>query len=549
MDIRMISLCQNAKCDLRWFYKAMATEDGIALAEGAKDIGLFQETPIEGLILEAQMKEWRDALADTIIEALEELAIKDPNVQDVIDDLQKGPWPLFDSRMDRDIFATCPALDLRDKASIDRKILATADKILSRKTIFLVPDFSQGSIVKPGDPVVNLIAEELIGRIEKPKRISDVALVRLKSGRAQGANEESLFEALMKALFSQTTQLTFSEGIHEKEGPLLIEGATGTGKSQAATLLASKLGKDLHEINLAALTDELLESKMRGHVKGAFTGAHKDTAGFFENADGQVLFLDELQSASLPSQTQLLDLLSAVSDQVRISRMGDEAKRRVYTVKVVLATNRPSDELLSEGLLREDLFHRIRDIVRFKGLNELLGQQDYTSRIFKLLSLYRWKSFPAVEGSDHELAKLETHLIFPSFEDGVADLIRNENWPGNFRQLERFAYDLYWKLPSQTTSFIKKELVEKLLAKEKERLPSPRAERNNNSMVTETQRAAEFVESVLIENSMNIEKSCKHFGHYKLKSRPALKLFLNKNIDLFSSNFINDSKISKFMKG
>lgn len=548
MDVRLLSLCHSLKCELRWFYRVVAADEGLALEGASRDTGLFQGPPIEGLVFQAQLKEWHDALADTINDELKELAGKDPKVLDVIEDLQKGPWGLFDDGKARDIFATCPALDLREKAKLDRRIPAVAEKILHRKTVLLVPDFSQGAVVMPGEPMVSRIAEELIGKIEKPERTSDIALVRLRSVREPVRNEKSLFEALMKALFSQTTQLTLDDGIHEKEGPLLIEGATGTGKSQAATLLATRLGKQLHEINLAALTDELLESKMRGHVKGAFTGAHKDTAGFFENADGQVLFLDELQSASLPSQTQLLDLLSAVSNQVRISRMGEEAQRRVYTVKVVLATNRPADELLAEGLLREDLFHRIRDIVRFKGLNELLDQEDYVTRIFKLLKLYRWKSFPAVDTSEQKLTELATELLFPSFENGVADLIRKANWPGNFRQFERFAYDLYWRLTTQNPVRVTHELIEDLLAREESRFQPGRADRKQGLMITEAQRVAQFVESVIVRNKMDIGRSCSEFGPYKIKSRQALRLFLNKNIKFFSSSFLNDSKIIKFMK-
>lgn len=124
MDVRLLSLCHSLKCELRWFYRVVAADEGLALEGASRDTGLFQGPPIEGLVFQAQLKEWRDALADTINDELKELAGKDPKVLDVIEDLQKGPWGLFDDGKARDIFATCPALDLREKAKLDRKIPA-----------------------------------------------------------------------------------------------------------------------------------------------------------------------------------------------------------------------------------------------------------------------------------------------------------------------------------------------------------------------------------------------------------------------------------------
>lgn len=549
MDVRIVSFCKGLDCSLRWFYTVAIAHGELTLQGLPLDEGSFDGSPIEGLVVQAQLKEWRDALAEAILDDLEALTDKDPSVRGVIEALENGPWSLLDtSGKPPEIFAGCRALDTFDKAALDRKILATAEKILHRKTILLVPDFSQGAVITPYDPIVSKIAEELIGKIGIPGRPAEIALVRLEPVSRLGGDEKSLFEALMKALFSQTTQLVFEDRIHEKEGPLLIEGATGTGKTQAAMLLATRLGKELHEINLAALTDELLESKMRGHVKGAFTGAHKDTGGFFEHANGQVLFLDELQSASLHSQTQLLDLLSAVSNQVRVSRMGEEKHRRVCTVKVVLATNRPAEELLAEGALREDLFHRIRDVVRFKGLNELLDQEDYSVRIFRLLRLHRWQSFPAVAPRSVEIGELANDLLFPLFESGITDLIRKADWPGNFRQFERFAYDLYWGLSNQSPVQVTIHLVEELLTRERVRFqPGSSVEREQAPVILETQHAAQFIEKTLVRNGMNIEQSRKEFGPYKLRSRPSLKSFLNRNRDFFSPHFLEDSKIAAFM--
>ncbi|GGE43275.1 hypothetical protein GCM10007421_16840 [Halopseudomonas oceani] len=347
----------------------------------------------------------------------------------------------------------------------------------------------------------------------------------------------------MNALFCRTTQLNFASRLHQKEGPLLIEGATGTGKSQAASLIANTLKKDLIEINLAALSNELIESRIRGYKKGAFTGAEKDTPGFFEEADGKVLFLDELQSTALTSQTQLLDLLSAVSNRVRVGRIGGDSTRREYTVKVILATNRPAKDLLSEGVLREDLFHRIRDVVSFKNLNQLLKQDDYQELIKKLLTLYRWKSLAPL---DADIPEVRTELIFPSIDPGIFSQIRQANWPGNFRQFERFSYDLYWALETQSSPEISRDLVRELIKREAERFFLP-DEAPEKKPTTGPARKASVVEDVLTRNGMVISKSLPELADEKLKSRNTLKTFILRNKEYFSEHFLEDSKIHDFI--
>ncbi|HZZ56224.1 MAG TPA: sigma-54 dependent transcriptional regulator [Opitutaceae bacterium] len=139
--------------------------------------------------------------------------------------------------------------------------------------------------------------------------------------------------------------------------PVLIEGETGTGKSLLARWLhraGPRADRPFIAINCGALPDNLAESDLFGHERGAFTDAKQGRIGLFEAADGGTLFLDEIGSLSPPAQAKLL---SAVEDGV-IRRLGGTRELRV-DVRLIAATNRPLAELVATGGFREDLFHRL----------------------------------------------------------------------------------------------------------------------------------------------------------------------------------------------
>jgi len=137
--------------------------------------------------------------------------------------------------------------------------------------------------------------------------------------------------------------------------PVLVTGESGTGKELVARAIhrASGLGAFV-AVNCAALPDELLESELFGHARGAFSGAVKDKAGLFEAADGGVLFLDEIGDLPLPLQPKLLRALE--SGEIR--RVGSNSSRTVHT-RVVAATNKNLAVHTREGKFREDLFWRL----------------------------------------------------------------------------------------------------------------------------------------------------------------------------------------------
>jgi NtrC-family two-component system response regulator AlgB len=146
---------------------------------------------------------------------------------------------------------------------------------------------------------------------------------------------------------------------------VLIEGESGTGKELIAQFIhdkSSRVGKPFTKVNCAALHEELLESELFGHVKGAFTGAVRDRQGRFEAADGGTLFLDEIAEISPSIQVKLLRVIQSKE----FERVGDNAMKRV-DVRIIAATNRDLKAALAEGLFREDLFYRL-NAVHIKAL-------------------------------------------------------------------------------------------------------------------------------------------------------------------------------------
>jgi DNA-binding NtrC family response regulator len=154
--------------------------------------------------------------------------------------------------------------------------------------------------------------------------------------------------------------------IHEV--PVLILGESGTGKEMFADAIHKASGrrtKKMFSINCAAISRELIESELFGHVKGSFTGAAKDHIGLFEQAHGSTLFLDEIGECDLGLQAKLLRALQPPDNGgpcQRVFRPVGATEDRTADVRVVAATNRNLHKLIEEGKFREDLYHRVATI-------------------------------------------------------------------------------------------------------------------------------------------------------------------------------------------
>lgn len=198
---------------------------------------------------------------------------------------------------------------------------------------------------------------------------------------------------------------------------VMLLGASGTGKEL--------LAKGLHDasdracgpfvaINCAAIPENLLESELFGHEKGAFTGAVKTTEGKIESADGGTLFLDEVGDIPLPLQVKLLRFLQ----ERTLERVGGRRAIAVNT-RIVCATHQDLESMIQQGSFREDLFYRLAEIVvRIPGLSERHGDPVLLAKAF--LKRFAAEMNPSVTGiAPDALAAIDAH-----------------DWPGNVRELE-----------------------------------------------------------------------------------------------------------------
>jgi transcriptional regulator with PAS, ATPase and Fis domain len=268
-----------------------------------------------------------------------------------------------------------------------------------------------------------------------------------------------------------------------------------------------------------------------------------------------------IQSVKKEYQTQFLDLLNAVSDKVEIARVGNDKKREVFQVKVVLAINEDLGELLRTDRLRHDLFYRIRRIIRFKTLRERLSDPE-TNRadLMVLLMTYRWRLAPRIQQSSRDrmvdgttvddLSASRLHAMFAQFEEAAIDAMLRHDWPGNLRELERVACDLFCDADQRLDSTIKYEHVMQVIAEFFIPQPTQGAvQLASVSAIAESTRVIlASVERALRQQRFNIGSILDGLKVYKLGSRPTLRRFLVKHKDLLSADIAAESKVQRFMQ-
>ncbi|MCC6544673.1 MAG: sigma-54-dependent Fis family transcriptional regulator [Nitrospirae bacterium] len=198
---------------------------------------------------------------------------------------------------------------------------------------------------------------------------------------------------------------------------VLIQGESGTGKELIARAIhynSTRSSKPFVVVNCAALPENLLESELFGHVKGAFTGAIISKKGLIEEAEGGTCFLDEIGDMSLPLQAKMLRMIQ----EKEIRRVG--STEPVYVnVRIVAATNQPLDRKVKEGGFREDLLYRLKVVtITLPPLRE--RRED-----IPLLAGYFLKKYTAEAGKD-----------VSGFSPQAMDLLCRYSWSGNVRELQ-----------------------------------------------------------------------------------------------------------------
>ena len=198
---------------------------------------------------------------------------------------------------------------------------------------------------------------------------------------------------------------------------VLLTGESGTGKELVARAIhynSLRKDKPFVPVDCNALSENLLESELFGHVKGAFTGAVAAKRGMFEVARGGTLFLDEIGNISLSTQAKLLRVI-----QEREFRAVGDTRTQEADIRMIAATNKDLKAMVAEGSFREDLYYRI-DIfpVRVPPLRE--RQDDIPGLAYHFLKVF-----------SKELDKKIT-----GFSEGAMQALVNYHWPGNVRELE-----------------------------------------------------------------------------------------------------------------
>lgn len=202
--------------------------------------------------------------------------------------------------------------------------------------------------------------------------------------------------------------------------PVLIEGDSGTGKELLARAIhRASLRKDkpFVAVNCGAIPSELVESELFGHAKGAFTGADKAKAGYFEAAEGGTLFLDEVGELPMPAQVKLLRTLQ----EGEITKLGMTTPKAI-DVRIIAATNRNLIEETASGDFRSDLFYRLAvAVIRLPALTERPG--DLSLLIDRLIEQVNRES------------KGELGYQYKKITAAAKNLLIQHPWPGNVREL------------------------------------------------------------------------------------------------------------------
>lgn len=280
------------------------------------------------------------------------------------------------------------------------------------------------------------------------------------------------------------------ESVVDSDVTVLISGESGTGKELVARALhynGPRKDKPFIALFCGALPENLLESELFGHKKGAFTGATSDKKGLFEAADGGSFFLDEIGDLSPKIQTELLRVIQ----EGEIKRVGENQVRYV-NVRIIAATNKNLEELVQAGLFREDLYYRLNVIkIELPPLRKREGDIPLLANYF--LTKHAAKTRKQVQGISPEAMKR----------------LMSYHWPGNVRELENTI---------ERALLLTKDIF---IQPENLHLPEPEIKLPEKMSLKDFER--QIVQKTLAENDNNISRTAEQLGvsrrwlHYRIK--------------------------------
>lgn len=281
----------------------------------------------------------------------------------------------------------------------------------------------------------------------------------------------------------------FIEKLANHPAPILITGETGTGKSVTAKNIF-ECGHVYHEkfltLNLATVSENLIESELFGHKKGSFTGASNDKKGYLETVGTGVLFLDEIGELSLSSQKKLL----AVLEERMFVPVG-ETTPRVFKGKIIAATNRDLKQLVEKGEFREDLLYRLMVFTIHK--QPLRKVKDFPGEVRKVLrNMGEKRGMP----------------------DNLLDVLQKHHWAGNYRELKNCLE--YMQVASGEGEFKMEHLPKWFSHKQEKENSSQAGQYTLNYYETFERFEKNYLEYALKELNGEINRSAKRLGISKV---------------------------------
>ncbi|RJF96059.1 sigma-54 interaction domain-containing protein [Noviherbaspirillum saxi] len=275
----------------------------------------------------------------------------------------------------------------------------------------------------------NTLRDEILQLSHKERFVKAAAAEVEPTEKLPGQRRQALLERsfVFEGTFGDNPELLDALEVAEKAAPtdlpVLIDGESGTGKELMAKVIhanGSRADKPYISVNCGAIPDNLLESELFGHKKGAFTGAANDRKGKFESAHKGTIFLDEIGELPLPGQVKLLRVL----ESHEIQRVGSD-EPIVVDARIVAATNKNLRRLSEEGTFREDLFYRLSVI--HVSLPPLRERKDEIPLLF---------SYFCDEAA--EMLKRRPVKMSPA----LRAFLLSYSYPGNIRELRNLIYRL-----------------------------------------------------------------------------------------------------------
>lgn len=282
---------------------------------------------------------------------------------------------------------------------------------ITRKDGRIVHILKNASVFKDQAGVVNGAVETMTDITELVAKETQIENYR------QELDAEDRFHGMIGVSAAMQQVFELIANAARSDAPVIIYGESGSGKEMVARAIhdaGRRHNRPYVKVNCAALNESLLESELFGHVKGAYTGAHKSREGRFEAANGGDIFLDEIGDLPLSTQVKLLRVL----EEKVVERVGDNQPIGV-DVRIISATNRNLAEMIASGAFREDFYYRINVIpIHIPPLRERVEDIPLLARSF--FSRIRLKSGKTLDGISK--TAMNRLMTYP--------------WPGNARELK-----------------------------------------------------------------------------------------------------------------